>query len=144
MTTTAKTRRAVAAWLPAVAKVGQCENLFRGQRDDWRDARYCDAPVLNLGGTTRNICQACRADTSDWMAEVRARWSAGLIAEGKHTDWLEGNAAMLDFEYDYLGRRAAARAPMAELLKIRHGISVREELAAAVGAALAAVSGGAQ
>lgn len=113
---------------------GQCQNQFYvwdGPRIASLDR--CDQPVMALGGAVmdRDICQVCRADT---QAKGRARiaeFASNLTDRGR-AEWIERTRATLADMWASYYRRAAQRAPMADLWKFRRDIERREEILAEV------------
>ncbi|GAA4719052.1 hypothetical protein [Phytohabitans rumicis] len=119
---------------PGGPHVGQCQNFFPGGRDG-RDARYCLAPVLALGGdlpADRDICQTCRQRTHAFGERFIAGYVRGLIEVDVAEEWMSTTRGLIADSWAWYDRRAAARAPVAELHKIRQDIHLRERLLSAV------------
>lgn len=96
--------------------IGTCQNLIRGQRDDWIDARYCGAPTIDLGiPSERNICQTCRQHSQRFIAGVVEHWVAATTGDAGWTDWTETAEAIIA---DMSARLAALRASRAPLSRI--------------------------
>lgn len=117
---------------PTEPHIGQCQNLIKGSRADWRDSYHCLAPVLALGAALpadRDICQECRADTAQF-----GRWLAAEFARTLRNpdEWIAMTRDRLDDLRWWYARRASERAPMAELYRIDRDIARREGLLAAV------------
>jgi hypothetical protein len=119
---------------PTEPHIGQCQNLIKNQREDWRDSYHCLAPVLALGAALpadRDICQECRADTAQfgrWLVAEFAR----TIRAGNPDEWTARARDQIHDLWLWYARRASERAPMAELYRIDRDITGREELLAAV------------
>lgn len=91
--------------------VGTCQNLIRGQREDWIDARYCGAPAIEIPGE-RNICQECHQRSQRFMADVIDQWVMEMRGD---TEWIENTKAIIA---DMLVRLTALRASRAPMSKI--------------------------
>lgn len=111
-------------------KIGICENLLRGKRDDWADARECDQPVIDMGiPSVRNICQTCRQATLARMDTVIEGWVSAALADPERVEGLEISVAELDCR---LARMHAARIPLSKIHPVRRERDRRVRLLAAV------------
>jgi len=124
---------------PAGLHIGQCQNLIRGERADWSDARYCLAPVIGLGrehATDRDICGACRMATEAWSAHLVETTVAGIVADRENASaWISRTEEQLVDLDRWLVQRGAERASMDDLYAIRRTIRRQEALLEAVRAA---------
>jgi hypothetical protein len=115
--------------------IGQCQNfiLFAGA-----GGRYCLAPVLALGGalaTDRDICGACQLKTAAFVERVTAQHVEAIVSGAGRDDFVKRTREMIEDLDRWRARRAADRAPVEELFKIRRDIELRERILAAVLAA---------
>lgn len=128
---------------PAGPHIGRCQNFITPQSaagyPPIRSAGgyYCMAPVLGLGGALaddRDICGGCWMRTEAFRQRVTDQFVAGLDAEAARI-WLKGaDRVLADITAGYF-ERAARRASMVELFKIRREIERRQALIDAVLAA---------
>jgi hypothetical protein len=128
----------VTAFVGALAgpHIGRCQNLIRGEREDWRDAYYCLAPVIGLGAnlpTDSDICQVCRERSRLFVERLREAYVTALVADADAArEWVAlARALLTDLDVSRV-RRAAQGAPMADLFKIDRDIAMRETLLDAV------------
>lgn len=114
-----------------------CQNLIRGERADWRDARYCAATALDFGD--RNICGACRAKTEVFADRLAEQWGRDIAEGGGVNEWLDRNEAVTTDLYVWLGTEASKRAPLSKLHDIRLRIARSERVRKSVLDALDAI-----
>jgi hypothetical protein len=113
---------------------GQCQNQFyTWDGPKITSSTRCDQPVMALGGAVpgRDICQVCRASTEAKGRAMIAEFASNLTDRGR-AEWIERARATLADMWASYYRRAAQRAPMADLYDIRRDIERREEILAAV------------
>lgn len=113
---------------------GQCQNQFyTWDGPKITSSARCDQPVMALGGAVldRDICQVCRASTEAKGRAMIVEFASNLTDRGR-AEWIERTRAILDDMWASYYRRAAQRAPMADLHNVRRDIELREEILAAV------------
>lgn len=94
-------------------RIGTCQNLIRGQREDWVDSQHCGAPTIDLGiPSERNICQQCRQHSRHFIEGVIRQWAETLPDRAR---WAETASTLID---DMSARIAGMRASRAPLSKV--------------------------
>lgn len=107
-------------------KIGHCENLIRGERDDWSDAQHCGYPTIDLGiPSERLICQSCRARSRAFIDSVTDQWVEAVMGD---VQWQELTAALLDDYEARLGRMLAHRAPLSKIYTLQRDVDRRSRL----------------
>lgn len=106
--------------------IGICQNLIRGQREDWTNSQYCGAPTIDLGiPSERNICQACRQHSQRIITGVIEKWAA---ATRNDADWIETvEAIIVDMSARLVALRAS-RAPLSKIYRFQRDLDRRVAL----------------
>jgi hypothetical protein len=113
--------------------VGGCQNLIRGKRADWQDARYCGYPTIDLG-LDRLICQTCHAGSLAFRDRLIREFIAGMDRPAARA-WLSMTDAIIaDMDRD-ISARLRIGAPLAEVYAYRADRDKRQDVADHVRAA---------
>lgn len=126
--------------------IGTCEDLLRGQREDWRDARYCGAPVMSMGldyDRSRDVCQACRARTEARSRARTAAWAAALARDAREAHrWMAAAADLIEDDRRLVDAARWARLPLSEVRRRQRVVSMRVDMVVQLNAALLAAHPG--
>jgi hypothetical protein len=104
--------------------IGLCENLIRGERDDWIDAEYCNQLVIDLGiPGDRNICQQCHANTMEYRDKLVQSVIDSVASDDEWTALLRAN---IRDTRRFIARLLANGEPLSTIRK--HQRSLRRDL----------------
>lgn len=111
-------------------KIGRCQNLIRGQREDWADARYCGAATIDLGvPSERNVCQTCRSRSKASTAALIESWVSATLGD---VGWCETAEAIIAEMDALVVRMLAARSPLSKIRAVQRDRDRRVALYEAV------------